>query len=100
MKSRQSQRGSAMLVVTVIVIAVTGMSAAFLTISWINTRQNEISMYQLQALPEYDVSKLYVCESSLTQRGLALKDLVLPVVLVPLADQAMLVADQDVVVND
>ena len=54
----------------------------------------------VQALPEYDISKLYVCESSLAQRGLGLSDLVLPVVPVALAAQSELLAKQDAVVND
>jgi tRNA 2-thiouridine synthesizing protein C len=54
----------------------------------------------LQSLPEYEVSKLYVCEASLALRGLELDDLVLPATLIPLADQARLLAEQDAVVND
>ncbi len=54
----------------------------------------------LQALPEYEISKLLVCEASLAQRGLGPNDLVLPVTLLPLADQAALFAEQDAVLND
>ena len=53
-----------------------------------------------KALPEYDVSKLFVCESSLAERGLAVDDLVVGVQLVKLDDQTALLAGQDAVVND
>jgi tRNA 2-thiouridine synthesizing protein C len=53
-----------------------------------------------QSLPEYDVDKLLVCETSMTERGLSLDDLVLPAVSIPLSDQAALFAAHDAVVND
>lgn len=54
----------------------------------------------VQALPEYDVSDLFVCETSLSQRGLDLDDLVLPVAPLSLAAQSDLLTEQDAVVND
>ena len=54
----------------------------------------------LGALPEYDVSDLYACSDSLTQRGLNLQDLVLPVKAISKDEITQLLASQDVVVND
>ena len=54
----------------------------------------------VQALPEYDVSAIYVCARSLAARQLSLADLVLPAVPLDPAEQAALLAAQDAVVND
>lgn len=54
----------------------------------------------LKALPQYDVSALYVCASSLAERGLAPADLTLPVEVLDAAAQQRLIAGQDAVVND
>lgn len=53
-----------------------------------------------QALPQYDVTALYVCGESLAQRRLSPADLVLPVTVLDGAAQAQLLAAQDAVVND
>jgi tRNA 2-thiouridine synthesizing protein C len=53
-----------------------------------------------QALPDYDVTALYVCAESLAQRNLGLADLVLPVKPLQAAEQSELLAAQDAVVND
>jgi tRNA 2-thiouridine synthesizing protein C len=53
-----------------------------------------------QALPDYDISSLYVCAESLTQRHLESEDLVLPVTVLDAAEQSALIAAQDAVVND
>jgi len=54
----------------------------------------------LQALPEYDVTRLYACAASLRERGLGEEDLVLGVQLLDQAEQGTLIAGQDAVVND
>jgi tRNA 2-thiouridine synthesizing protein C len=54
----------------------------------------------LQALPEYEVSKLFVCADSLARHGLGPSDLVLPVASLTLAEQSALIKAQDAVVND
>ena len=54
----------------------------------------------LQALPQYDVDQLFVCEVSLNERGLQLEDLALGVKLLSLGEQRKLIARQDAVVND
>ncbi len=53
-----------------------------------------------QALPQYDVTAVYVCGESLARRSLCAADLVLPVTLLDPAGQARLLAAQDAVVND
>ena len=52
------------------------------------------------ALPEYDVTSLYVCASALRERGLSADDLALPARALEAAEQRALIADQDAVVND
>lgn len=52
------------------------------------------------ALPQYDVTKLYVCAAALRERGLSADDLVLPVECLDFAAQRSLIAAQDAVVND
>lgn len=52
------------------------------------------------ALPEYDVDSLYVCETSLAERNLTARDLVLPVTLLSTAAQTDLIDTMDAVVND
>jgi tRNA 2-thiouridine synthesizing protein C len=54
----------------------------------------------VQALPEYDVSQLFVCDASLAQRGLSAGDLIVPVVPLARGEQMALIAAQDAVVND
>ena len=54
----------------------------------------------LCALPEYEVSDLYVCADSITRCGLSVSDLVLPVTVLDRAQQHALLAEQDAVVND
>lgn len=54
----------------------------------------------LQALPQYDVQQLFVCEHSLKTRGLHIDDLVLPVKPLSYDAQCGLIAQQDAVVND
>ena len=53
-----------------------------------------------QALPQYDVKDLYVCATSMRQRGLAEKDLALPVTVLGEDSQRALLANQDAVVSD
>lgn len=53
-----------------------------------------------RALPQYDVTELFVCARSLQERGLDAADLVLPVALLDAAGQRELMARQDAVVND
>lgn len=52
------------------------------------------------ALPQYDVTDLYVCAGSLARRGLAESDLAVPVTALDSAAQRALIARQDAVVND
>ena len=54
----------------------------------------------LCALPEYDVDKLFVCESSLGARGLTTDDLILAAEPLSFAQQQALIAKQDAVLND
>ena len=54
----------------------------------------------VQALPEYDVSKLFVCDASLSQRGLIAADLVLSAAPLTITEQQALIGDQDAVLND
>lgn len=54
----------------------------------------------VQALPEYDVTGLFVCAAALRDRGLTAGDLALPVRLLEPAEQRALIAGQDAVVND
>lgn len=54
----------------------------------------------LQALPQYDVTRLYACSASLAARGLTAGDLVLDVELLSGPQQQALIAGQHVVVND
>lgn len=54
----------------------------------------------VQALPQYDVTALYVCAAALEQRGLGVEDLVVPVQLLDHDQQRELLAAQDAVVND
>ncbi len=54
----------------------------------------------MQALPQYDVEQLFVCENSLNARGLRLEDLALAVRPLSLDGQRELIAQQDAVVND
>ncbi|HEX7034616.1 MAG TPA: sulfurtransferase complex subunit TusC [Pseudomonadales bacterium] len=53
-----------------------------------------------QALPQYDVTNLYVCARSLEQRGLDVGDLALPVQVLDAVEQRTLIAAQHAVVND
>lgn len=53
-----------------------------------------------QALPQYDVTRLYVCADALRQRGLTTDDLTLPVEVLEPPGQQSLIAGQDAVVND
>ena len=53
-----------------------------------------------QALPQYDVTRLFVCAAGLRQRGLSEQDLSLPVTVVEADAQRLLIADQDAVVSD
>ncbi|MCB1686643.1 MAG: sulfurtransferase complex subunit TusC [Pseudomonadales bacterium] len=52
------------------------------------------------ALPEYEVTRIYVCATSLAERHLVAADLVLPVILLDAAGQRALMATQQAVVND
>lgn len=52
------------------------------------------------ALPQYDVTDLFVCAESLEQRRLTADDLVLPVTVIDGAGQRALLAAQDAVVSD
>ena len=52
------------------------------------------------ALPEYDVSKLFVCRDALHKRGLTPADLVLDVTVLDLSEQRGLIESQHAVVND
>jgi tRNA 2-thiouridine synthesizing protein C len=54
----------------------------------------------VQALPEYDVTALFVCVDSLAERRLELSDLVLPVTPLDGAGQRALLAAQHAVVSD
>lgn len=54
----------------------------------------------LRALELYDVNTLYVELESLSARGLAKDDLLLPVKLIPRADVHQLLLAQDVIVSD
>jgi tRNA 2-thiouridine synthesizing protein C len=54
----------------------------------------------LGALPEYDVTALYVCAESLKTRGLGASDLALAVTPLALVEQQHLIDGQDAVVND
>tara|TARA_A100001037_G_scaffold184503_1_gene165387 strand:- start:30307 stop:30669 length:363 start_codon:yes stop_codon:yes gene_type:complete len=54
----------------------------------------------LGALPEYDVERLFVCESSLEARRLSAADLVLDAQPLGDAEQQALLARQHVVVSD
>lgn len=53
----------------------------------------------LQALPEYEVDRLFVCRASLQRLGLAQSDLCLPVELLDHDQQRDLIAAQDAVVS-
>ena len=53
----------------------------------------------LQALPDYDVQRLFVCSASLERLGLAPADLCLPVQCLDQGEQRELVAGQDAVVS-
>jgi len=54
----------------------------------------------LGALPEYGVTKLFVCEQSLQRRALTLNDLVLSVQPLTRPQQQALITNQDAVLND
>lgn len=54
----------------------------------------------VQALPQYEIDKLYVCAASLASRGLTAADLVLPVQALDRAAQRDLIGRQHVVIND
>lgn len=54
----------------------------------------------LAALPEYDVSKIFVCDASLNDRGLTPEDLVIPAESLSMPQQQALIANQDAVLND
>lgn len=52
------------------------------------------------ALPQYDVTDVYVCAAALRERGLSTDDLVLTVQCLDFDEQRALIAVQDAVVND
>ena len=54
----------------------------------------------VKALPQYDVSALYVCAESLAARGLEAAELTVPVEPLDTDAQRALIADQDAVVTD
>ena len=54
----------------------------------------------MQALPQYDVEQLFVCEDSLEARDLRPDDLTLAVKPLSIDEQRELIAQQDAVVND
>ena len=54
----------------------------------------------LNALPMYDVESLYVNEESLAERGIAVKDIDLPVQAISLSEVTQLLHDHDVVIGD
>ncbi len=54
----------------------------------------------VQALPQYEVERLYVCATSLAARGLGVEDLVVTAEPLDGAAQHALVRAQDVVIND
>lgn len=55
---------------------------------------------QWQVLPEYDVTALWACASSLAATGLTLNDLCLPVKVLDAAGQRDLMHQHDVILND
>ena len=52
------------------------------------------------ALPEYEITDLYVCAESLSRRSLHLPDLALIVTAVTVEEQRALIEAQDAVLND
>ena len=54
----------------------------------------------LNALPMYDVEALYVDEASLAERGIAVKDIDLPVQAISPSEVTQLLHDHDVVIGD
>lgn len=54
----------------------------------------------VQALPQYEIDDIYVCAASLASRGIGPKDLVLAAQPLDLPAQQLLIARQQVVVND
>jgi len=54
----------------------------------------------LSVLPEYDIDELFVCARSLEVRNLSSDQLALPVQIVNEAEQQMLIAAANVVMND
>ena len=54
----------------------------------------------LNALPMYDVESLYIDETSLAERGIAVKDIDLPVQAISPREVTQLLHDHDVVIGD
>jgi len=52
-----------------------------------------------RALDGYDVEKLYVDQASLTERGLSVSDLLVPVEVLETAQMAELMSQQDVILS-
>ena len=52
-----------------------------------------------RALDGYDIEKLYVDQASLDARGLTEADLIVDVTVLPVAEMASLMAEQDVVIS-
>ncbi len=52
-----------------------------------------------RALDGYDIEKLYVDQASLDARGLTEDDLIVDVTVLPVAEMAALMAEQDVVIS-
>src|SRR5579862_869157 len=50
LKRRRSEQGSAMLIVTIILIILVGISGAYMTISWANKRRANLDVASTQAL--------------------------------------------------
>jgi tRNA 2-thiouridine synthesizing protein C len=54
----------------------------------------------ISALPEYDVSDLYVCADSMNARNLQADDFVVPIQVLDVSAQQQLIASQHAVLND
>jgi len=54
----------------------------------------------IESLADYDITALYACRDSLASRTLTEEDLLVPIRALSIGEQAVLIGEQDAVVND